>query len=82
MIEYHNENAKLKKQLKKSKEKIDALIQQNIKLNQEMRQMEDLHKLEIQKLQMELNKNRNGDNYDNDNIVNDNNHNDDLTTEY
>jgi len=56
VVELHNENQRLKKHLKKAKEKIDALIQQNVKLNKDMRQMEDEHAKQITELQDELNR--------------------------
>lgn len=76
-MELSNENVQLKKQLKKSKEKIDALIQQNIKLNQDMRGMEDLHKLEVERLKGQLEKYKSKVNM---NKARDEN--DELTTKY
>jgi len=54
VIEKHNEIQKLKKQLRKSEQKVADLIQQNIKLNHEMRSMEKDHRKEVQDLKKQL----------------------------
>ena len=56
VIEKHNEIQKLKKLLRKSEQKVADLIQQNIKLNHEMRCMEKEHQQEVQDLKKELSK--------------------------
>merc|ERR1712187_1035596 len=56
VIELHTENKKLEKELKHSKSKIDALIQQNIKLNHQMRDMEIEHLKEVRALKSQLQK--------------------------
>mmetsp|Transcript_7645 Transcript_7645/g.11863 ORF Transcript_7645/g.11863 Transcript_7645/m.11863 type:complete len:442 (-) Transcript_7645:96-1421(-) len=54
VIEFHNECHKLRKQLKQSTNKIEALIQQNVKLNREMRSMEKEHEEKVAAMQKEL----------------------------
>ena len=54
VIEKHNEIQRLKAQLRKSEQKVNDLIQQNIKLNHEMRAMEKDHQQEVKDLKKEL----------------------------